>query len=87
MLAKYEKGKELAKNLLQFKDLFLVGFFVSIGLSGWPDEELVYVAPPSGVLAPLKSPLFFWLMTKFGTRPRARRFSAPRRCPTTVNSA
>jgi predicted Kef-type K+ transport protein len=76
MLAGSPKGKELAKNLLQFKDLFLVGFFVSIGLSGWPDQELVYVALLIGILAPLKSPLFFWLMTRFQTMPRTAVLSA-----------
>ena len=76
LLANDRKGKELAKNLLQFKDLFLVGFFISIGLSGWPAEELVYVALLIGVLAPLKSPLYFWLMTKFSTPPRTAVLSA-----------
>ena len=76
MLANDRKGKELAKNLLQFKDLFLVGFFISIGLSGWPAEELVYVALLIGVLAPLKSPLYFWLMTRFSTPPRTAVLSA-----------
>lgn len=76
LLAGHPIGKELAKNLLQFKDLFLVGFFVSIGLSGWPVEELVYVALLVGVLAPLKSPLYFWLMTRFMTRPRTALLSS-----------
>ncbi len=76
LLAGHPLGKELAKNLLQFKDLFLVGFFVSIGLSGWPVEELVYVAVLVGVLAPLKSPLYFWLMTRFMTRPRTALLSS-----------
>lgn len=76
MLASCPKGKELAKNLLQFKDVFLVGFFVSIGLSGWPNRELVYVALLLGILAPLKSPLFFWLMTRFRTMPRTALLSA-----------
>lgn len=70
MLAGHQRGKELAKNLLQFKDLFLVSFFVGIGLSGWPAAELVYIALVIGLLAPLKSPLFFWLMTRFHTPPR-----------------
>ncbi len=76
MLAGHSQGKELAKNLLQFKDLFLVGFFVSIGLAGWPEEELVYVALLIGLLAPLKSPLFFWLMTRFTTAPRTALLSS-----------
>lgn len=70
LLAGNQKSKELAKSLLQFKDLFLVGFFVSIGLQGWPAPELIVVAAILGVLVPLKSPLYFWLMTRFHTSPR-----------------
>lgn len=70
LLAGDPKAKELAKALLQFKDLFLVGFFVTIGLDGWPTAELMAVALIIGVLAPLKSPLYFWLMTRFRTEPR-----------------
>jgi predicted Kef-type K+ transport protein len=70
LLAGDQKAKELAKNLLHFKDLFLVGFFVSIGLQGWPTPELIVVAVVLGVLAPLKAPLYFWLMTRWHTPPR-----------------
>jgi len=70
LLAGERKAKELAKNLLHFKDLFLVGFFVNIGLSGWPGAEMLYIAVLLGLLAPLKSPLYFWLMTRFHTPPR-----------------
>lgn len=76
ILARDQKAKELAKNLLHFKDLFLVGFFVSIGLSGWPRPELVYVAIFLGLLAPLKTPLYFWLMTKLHTPPRTALLSS-----------
>jgi glutathione-regulated potassium-efflux system ancillary protein KefC len=76
MFAGSQKAKELSKNLLYFKDLFLVAFFVSIGLSGWPDAELIYIAVLIGVLAPLKSPLYFWLMTRFHTAPRTALLSA-----------
>ena len=76
LLAGDRKAKELAKNLLHFKDLFLVGFFVSIGLSGWPRQELVYIAVLVGLLAPLKTPLFFWLMARLHTPPRTAVLSA-----------
>ena len=76
LFAGHQKGKELAKHLLQFKDLFLVGFFVSIGLTGWPDAELVYIAMLLGVLTPLKTPLYFWLMTRFHTPPRTALLSS-----------
>jgi predicted Kef-type K+ transport protein len=76
LLAGDQKGKELAKNLLHFKDLFLVGFFVSIGLSGWPARDLIYIALLIGLLAPFKSPLYFWLMARFHTPPRTAVLSA-----------
>ncbi|TFG44384.1 MAG: potassium transporter Kef, partial [Syntrophobacterales bacterium] len=37
LLAGHPKADGLAKVLLSFKDLFLVGFFLNIGLSGTPD--------------------------------------------------
>jgi len=70
LLAGDQKAKELAKTLLQFKDLFLVGFFVSIGLAGWPSPELIFLAIGIGLLAPLKAPLYFWLKARFHTAPR-----------------
>ena len=76
LLAGDRKAKELAKNLLHFKDLFLVGFFVSIGLGGWPSQELVAVVILAGLLAPLKAPLYFWLMTRFHTPPRTALLSS-----------
>ncbi|GAB5415386.1 MAG: cation:proton antiporter [Congregibacter sp.] len=70
LLAGEQKGKELARNLLYFKDLFLVGFFLSIGLSGWPEANLMVVAVVLGVLALLKPLLYFPLFTRFHVAPR-----------------
>ncbi len=67
LLAGNQKAKELGKNLLHFKDLFLVGFFLVIGMSGWPHPELIYIAIGIGLLAPLKAPLYFWLMARLHT--------------------
>jgi predicted Kef-type K+ transport protein len=70
VLAGDQKAKELAQNLLYFKDLLLVGFFLSIGLSGWPEPSILIASLGLGVLALLKSPLYFLLMTRFHARPR-----------------
>ncbi|MDJ0917529.1 MAG: cation:proton antiporter [Woeseiaceae bacterium] len=70
LLAGDKQAKELARSLLQFKDLFLVGFFVTIGLIGWPSAELMIIAFILGILSPLKAPLYFWLMTRFHAPPR-----------------
>lgn len=70
VLAGHPKSKAMAGNLIQLKDLFLVGFFLSIGLGGWPDTHLIILAAIIGLLAALKPLLFFPLMTRFHTSPR-----------------
>ena len=41
LLAQHEKAHELSKSLLSFKDIFLVGFFLSIGLVALPDAAMI----------------------------------------------
>lgn len=70
VLAGHAKSKAMASNLMQLKDLFLIGFFLSIGLAGWPSTTLVVIAVLIGLGAVFKPPLYFWLMTRFHTSPR-----------------
>jgi len=44
LLSRHEKAGELSKSLLNFKDIFLVGFFLSIGLVALPDVPMVITA-------------------------------------------
>jgi glutathione-regulated potassium-efflux system ancillary protein KefC len=76
LLAGDRKGKELARNLLYFKDLFLVGFFLSIGLGGWPEPQLMLLAVIVGLLALLKPLLYFPLFTRFHVAPRTALLAA-----------
>ena len=69
-LAGNQKAKELSRNLLQFKDLFLVGFFLSIGLGGWPQTEIMILAVIIGLMALVKPLFYFPLLTQFHTPPR-----------------
>ncbi len=75
-LAGHQKSKELARNLLHFKDLFLVGFFLSIGLDGWPRAELIAFSVALGLLVVLKPPIFFLLLTRLHTPPRTALLTA-----------
>ena len=50
--------------------VFLVGFFLSIGLSGAPNLEALGVAVLLAVVVPLKVALFFFLLTRFTLRAR-----------------
>ena len=70
MLAPHAKASELAKHLLGFKDFFLIGFFLSIGLSGTPSLETFGVALLLVAVMPFKMALFFVLLTRFRLRAR-----------------
>ena len=70
MLAGTPKASDLAKSLLGFKEIFLVFFFLSIGLSGLPTVEAVLIALALIALLPLKTGLYFLLLTRFHLRAR-----------------
>ncbi len=70
LLATHPKSEELARHLLSFKDLFLVGFFLTIGLAGGLTAQTVGIALLLVLLLPLKTGLFFWLFSRFRLRAR-----------------
>ena len=70
LVAGHGKADELAKTMLGFKDLFLLGFFLSIGLSGPLTMEAVLVGAAITPFVLLKSALFFILLTRFKLRAR-----------------
>jgi glutathione-regulated potassium-efflux system ancillary protein KefC len=76
LLAGHQKAKELSRNLLQFKDLFLICFFLTIGMDGWPQHEIVLLSVLLGVLALLKPLLYFPLLTALHTPPRTALLSS-----------
>lgn len=71
LVAGHPKAKELAKSLLGFKEIFLVGFFLSIGLAGAPTWETLLLAGVLTLLVPLKVILFFLLLCRFRLRARS----------------
>ncbi len=77
LLSNQEKTSELARSLLSFKDIFLVGFFLSIGLSGIPTLSDVAIAVVIvAMFLPLKSMLYHSLMVLFKLRARTAFLSA-----------
>lgn len=70
MLAGHVKSSELAESMLNFKDLFLIGFFLSIGLTALPDLGMVATAIALCAMLPVKMMMFFGLMTLLGLRAR-----------------
>jgi len=65
----------MAKTMLGFKDLFLLGFFLSIGLSGQLSWEVFIVGAALTLLLFLKSALFFALLTLSKLRARTSLFA------------
>jgi glutathione-regulated potassium-efflux system ancillary protein KefC len=76
LLGGHPKTNELAKSLVGLKDVFLVTFFLTVGLSGLPTLETVLIALGLVALAPLKGVLFFGLLSRFHLRARTSLFSA-----------
>jgi predicted Kef-type K+ transport protein len=70
LLANHPKASELAKSLMGFKDIFLVGFFLTIGLSGTPTVETLGIAALLTLAMPIKVALFFFILTRFKLRAR-----------------
>jgi len=70
LLAPHTKSGELSKALLGLKDLFLVGFFLSIGLGGVPGLDAVPVIALLLALLLFKGFLFEQLLLAFRLRAR-----------------
>ncbi|MDR7026240.1 cation:proton antiporter domain-containing protein [Pseudomonas peli] len=71
MLAKHKRATELANSLWGIKEIFLVGFFLQIGIGGLPDAAALKFALVMAVLLPLKGVLFFFLFLLFRLRARS----------------
>lgn len=70
LLAPHAKAGELSKALFSFKELMLVGFFLSVGMEGLPTLEMVWVAAMICAILPLKAILYHVIISRFGLRVR-----------------
>jgi predicted Kef-type K+ transport protein len=70
LISTHPKSKEMARSMLGFKDLFLVGFFLSIGMSGQLTLQTLIIGILLVPFVFVKSSLFFALMTRFKLRAR-----------------
>lgn len=75
-LSSHSKATEINKSLMSFKDLFLIGFFLSIGFSALPTFEMLNLAMLLVLLIPLKFILFFALLSSLSIRCRTAYLSA-----------
>jgi predicted Kef-type K+ transport protein len=76
MLANHPRSQELAKSLWSVKEVFLVGFFLQIGIGGLPGVDGLIFALVATLVLPLKGILFFFLLLLFRLRSRSGFLSA-----------
>ncbi|WP_372891759.1 cation:proton antiporter [Rhodosalinus sp.] len=71
LLSNHPRAQELSDSLWALKEVFLVGFFLSIGMSGLPDWDALVFAVLLGLMLPLKGVGFFFLLIAFRLRARS----------------
>lgn len=70
LLVNHPKADELYDRMMNYKDFFLVAFFVSIGFTGMPTWHTVFIAILLTPLMFLKGGLFVVLFSRFSLRAR-----------------
>ena len=76
LVSSHVKASELNKSLMAFKDLFLIGFFLSIGFTALPTYETFMIAIGLTLLLPIKAALFFFILLALGFRGRTSLLSS-----------
>ncbi len=71
MLASHPATAGLAKSLFHLKELFLVGFFLSVGLGALPNLAMLLMALVLLLILPLKSALYYLVLMRFRLRTRS----------------
>ena len=71
LLGQHKRAAEVADSLVSFKGIFLIGFFLHIGLVGLPTTEAFLTALALTALIPLKAACFFLLLSRFRLRARS----------------
>ncbi|TYK66798.1 cation:proton antiporter family protein [Colwellia echini] len=75
-LASHIKATEINKALMSFKDIFLIGFFLSIGFTAIPTFEMLGLSVLLLLLIPIKFVLFFGIFSLLKVRCRSAFLSA-----------
>lgn len=76
LLSGNKKSEELSRSLLALKDIFLIGFFLEIGMQQLPTTESVGLALLLLLLLPLKTVLYYLSIALFRFRVRTTLYSS-----------
>ncbi len=71
ILSSHTRASEVSNALWGLKEIFLVGFFLQIGMYGYPDLQTIIAALALCLLLPLKAILFFFILLLFRLRARS----------------
>lgn len=71
LISGHDKASELAKSLMNFKDIFLIGFFLSIGFTALPTIDMMGAALIMAIALPIKAGMFFVWLTRLKLRSRS----------------
>jgi len=70
VIATHRRAMELSNALWGLKEVFLIGFFLQIGMSGLPSLDTLGWAILLALLLPVKAVLFFFVLVLFRLRAR-----------------
>jgi len=76
LLSNHHRSAELNRWLISFKDFFLVGFFLSIGMIGFPSWSQVGVALGISLFLPMRLIIYFILFNRARLRNRSSLLSS-----------
>ena len=76
LIAGHPRASELSKALFGFKELMLVGFFLSIGMTGLPTFQMLTAAFLLCLILPVKTGIYHLVVSRFGLRARSSLFSS-----------
>lgn len=76
LIASHPRASELSKALFGFKELMLVGFFLSIGMKGLPTMDMLVAAVLFCLVLPFKTAIYHFIVNQFGLRARTSLFVA-----------
>jgi len=71
MMAHHRRAGDVADSLFTIKEVMLVGFFLNIGMIGAVTSEHLLLALGLVLLVPIKSALFFFIVSRFRLRARS----------------
>jgi predicted Kef-type K+ transport protein len=76
LIASHPRASALSKALFGFKELMLVGFFLSIGMQGLPSLGMLVAAIMLCLLLPIKTGIYHLIVSRFGLRARTNLFAS-----------